>query len=475
MEELTGLDARFLYSETPTAHMHTIKVLVVDIDGRAEPLTPETLANALAERLDRMPGFRRRVVSARHPISHPVWIETPFEPADHIRWCRLDAPGDRVKLAAEVAEIAGTPLRRDRPLWEIVVVQGLAEGKLAFVVKLHHALADGVAAAAMLLNVFQDDAGHAVTEPAHPEAVPSPGHLSRFAWRNRLRRVGRLPGLAARNIAGLVSVSRLRQGGGAHPPALFSGPRASFNVSLSERRTFAVTDLPMGTVRDICVTRNVTVNDVFLAVCGGALRRHLGSDAVAGRGLVAGVPIGTPGDRSRLTGNHLDHMLVALRTDLEDPIARLDAIAAGSSAARAERAALGPGLFEDRAGHTPPALYPLAIRLWAATRLANRLRPPLNLIASNVAGPRSLLRLEGGVVSELWSVGPILEGIGLNLTAWSYDGVLRVSALGCPESLPDPWLLVTHIDAALAELAEASRRAGRAAHATADLIGAVDA
>ncbi len=175
MEELTGLDARFLYSETPTAHMHTIKVLVVDVDGRAEPLTPETLANALAERLDRMPGFRRRVVSARLPISHPVWIETPFEPADHIRWCRLDAPGDRVKLAAEVADIAGTPLRRDRPLWEIVVVQGLAEGKLAFVVKLHHALADGVAAAAMLLERVPGRC------PARCDRVGPPGDGA-FPW-----------------------------------------------------------------------------------------------------------------------------------------------------------------------------------------------------------------------------------------------------------------------------------------------------
>ncbi len=190
---------------------------------------------------------------------------------------------------------------------------------------------------------------------------------------------------------------------------------------------------------------------------------------------MAGVPIGTPGDRARLMGNHLDHMLVGLRTDLEDPIARLDAIAAGSTAARAERAALGPGLFEDRAGHTPPVLYPLAIRLWAATRLANRLRPPLNLIVSNVAGPRSPLRLEGGVVSELWSVGPILEGIGLNLTAWSYDGVLRVSALGCPESLPDPWLLVTRIDAGPGRAGRGIAPGRRRTARLQDLIGAVDA
>ncbi len=474
MEELTGLDARFLYSETATAHMHTLKVLVVDVTGRSEALTPGLLANLLAERLDRMPGLRRRVVTARRRISHPVWIETPFDPADHIRWCRVDAPGDRAALAQVVAEVAATPLDRDRPLWEVVVVEGLADLQIAFVVKLHHALADGVAAAAMLENVFLADADQAVVEPAHPEAVPAPEHLSRLAWRSRLRRVTQLPGLAVRNTAGLVSAVRARRRDLGRPAAMFSGRRAPINVSLSERRTFAVTDLSMQTVLDIRAAHGVTVNDVFLAVCAGALRRHLGPRVGRGGGLVAGVPIGASHQQARLTGNHLDHMVVALRTDLDDPLARLRAIAVGSAAGRAERAALGPHLFEDRAEHTPPALYPMAIRLWARTRLANRVRPPINLIASNVAGPRERLMLDGGSVAELWSVGPILEGIGLNLTAWSYDGVLRVCALGCPESLPDPWALVSEVEAALAELAAAAHEADRPAPATDHLVGASD-
>jgi WS/DGAT/MGAT family acyltransferase len=476
MEELTGLDARFLYSETPTAHMHTMKVVVVDVDGRTEALTPASLAAAIAERLDRMPGLRRRVLPVPHNISHPVWIEAPFDPADHIRWCRAAPPGDRVALATLVAQIAGAPLPRHRPLWELLVVEGLADGRIAFVVKLHHALADGVAAAAMLENVFQGDVDRVVVEPARPESVPTPVDLSRLAWRNRLARVRRLPAMVGRNVGGLASVRRARRSHAVRPPTLFSEPRTALNVSLSDQRTYAVTDLPMRAVLDIRSHQGVTVNDVFLAICGGALRRHLGPPPVGRKGLVAGVPIGAPGDGARLTGNHLDHMLVALRTDLEDPVDRLHAIAAGSAAARAERAALGLGLFEDRAGHTPPGLYPMAIRLWASSRLANRLRPPLHLITSNVAGPLSTLRLDGGVVAELWSVGPILEGIGLNLTAWSYDGVLRVSALGCPESLPEPWALMGAIDEALAELAAASHRSGVARHRRPrPLIGAVGA
>ena len=208
----------------------------------------------------------------------------------------------------------------------------------------------------------------------------------------------------------------------------------------------------MADIKTIRAAHGVTVNDVFLAICGGALRRHLGVSATRRGGLVVCVPIGESSGALRLSGNHLDHMLVSIRTDLDDPVDRLHAISEGSKAARAGRAALGPKLFEERAEHTPPALYPMAIRLWASSHLANRMRPPLNLIASNVAGPRTALELDGGVVSELWSVGPILEGIGLNLTAWSYDGTLRISALGCPESLPDPWALVARLDDAVAEL-----------------------
>ena len=461
MEELTGLDARFLYSETPTAHMHTMKVVVVDVTGRTEAVTPDVVATVLAERLDRMPGLRRRVVPVPHHVSHPVWVETSFDPADHIRWRRVDPPGDRASLAAVVAEIAETPLPRDRPLWELVVVEGLADGRFAFVVKLHHALADGVAAAAMLENVFQGDPSLAVVEPPHPEPEPSPRRLSRQAWRNRLHRVRRLPSHLVATVSGVASARRARRDHEVRPTLVFSGPRTAINVSLSSRRTFAVTDVAMADVLAVKRAHGVTVNDVFLAICSGALRRHLGAPTTRHGGLVAGVPIGLPGEGARLTGNRLDHMVVALRTDLDDPVARLHAISESSAAARAERAALGPNLFEDRAGHTPPALYPTAIRLWASTRLANRLRPPINLIASNVAGPRSALELEGGVVTELWSVGPILEGIGLNLTAWSYDGVLRVSALGCPESLPDPWALMAQVDAAVAELVAATH-----AHAT---------
>jgi WS/DGAT/MGAT family acyltransferase len=459
MDELTGLDARFLYSETPTAHMHTIKVVIVDVSARSEPLDRELFASILEQGLDRMPILRRRAVPAPWGISHPVWVEAPgFDVRHHLRWRQAPAPGDRRALCAVVAEVAGTPLPRDRPLWELTVVDGLIDGRLAFVMKLHHAVADGVAAAAMLENAFMADPSVAVAEPPHPAPVPSRGDLARYAVRRRVVRVGRLPQVMWRSSRGTLAVRRLQRSAGQRVATVFSGPRSPFNVSLDHQRTFSVIDLPMAEVLEARTRLGASVNDVFLAICGGGLRSYLlERGALPPKTLVAGVPIATQTDRFRLSGNHVDNMVVALRTDLADPVERVRAIGEASRLARRTRDVLGTDLFERRARHTPPRLYPAALRWWAATHLADRLRPPLNLVASNVAGPRQRLAVDGGEVTELWSVGPILEGIGINLTAWSYAGTLALSMLGCQRSLPDPWLLADHLRAAFDELVEAAR------------------
>jgi WS/DGAT/MGAT family acyltransferase len=215
-------------------------------------------------------------------------------------------------------------------------------------------------------------------------------------------------------------------------------------VALTPDRTFASLTLDMADLAAVkhAAARDtdaVTVNDVFLALCGGGVRRHLSRlGQLPISSLVAAVPMAIGTDDRRLEGNHLDNLFLPLRTDLADPRDRVRAIHDAAGAARRIRTALGTDLLGRRADLVPPFLQSGLARAWAATRLSDRVRPPLNLVASCVRGPRIPLELDGGVVTALYSSGPILEGIGLNITAWTYVDTMYVSVLGCSASLPRP-------------------------------------
>lgn len=457
MEELTGLDARFLYSETPTAHMHTLKIAVFDLSGRTSPLTADRFVTLLAARLDRLPLLRRRAIPVPYGLGHPVWVEDPdFDLARHLHWRVAPPPGGDRELAAVVADIAATQLPRDRPLWDLTVVDGLACDRAAFVVKLHHSLADGGAAVALFENVLISDDEGAFVERSNPEPLPSRRALLRQASASGSRRVLGLPRLARRSVSGLLAARRAKLQSDVHLPVAFSAPRTSLNASLGADRTFAMTGLVLEDLLVVKREASATLNDVFLAMCGGALHRYLlRRGELPTTGLVAGVPIATHAGERHYRGNHVDNLMLPIGTDVADPVARIRLVHDAAASARRVRQALGPELFESRAELTPPLLYPLSIRLWTRTRLANRTRPPINLIASNVRGPSTVPEIEGGVATALYSVGPILEGIGLNITAWSFRDRLEVSVLGCRATLPDPWELVADLTASADELVAA--------------------
>lgn len=457
MEELTGLDARFLYSETPTGHMHTLKIAVFDLSRRESDLTASGFVELMSARLDRMPILRRRVVDVPYRLGHPVWVEDPdFDLARHVRWRVAAAPGTDRELAAVISDIAAVQLPRDRPLWDVTVVEGLEHGRVAFIVKLHHSLADGGAAVALLENVFVLDDEDAYVERPHPEPLPTDRELVGQALRHGAQRTRDLPQFIRASVNGALAARRASQATDLDLPVPFSAPRTPINASLDVGRTFAMTTMSLDDLLAAKRAASVTLNDVFLAICGGALRRSLAREgALPERGLVAGVPVSTRGDAPHFSGNHVDNLMLPVGTDIADPVQRVRSIHDAVLAAREVRKALGTDLFEYRATLTPPMLYPFGIRLWARTRLANHTRPPINLVASNVRGPRDLPTIDGGVVTALYSIGPILEGIGLNITAWSYRDQFHVSVLGCDRTLPDPWSLIEDLTASADELTAA--------------------
>lgn len=449
MKVMSGLDARFLYSETATAHMHTMKVVVVDVSGRSTTLTPELFAMYLSDRLDRMPMLRRRVVPVMRGLGNPIVIDDPdFDLANHVRVRTLPAPGGQRELDTLIGEIAGHPLPLDRPLWELTAVDGLADGRVAFVMKLHHAIADGVASAAMLENAFVVDAAHAVVEEYHPERLPTRRERIKVSAGSARRAVKLMPRVAKETMTGTREAVRVRRDATARLTRPFGGGRTPFNVALTADRTFATLTLPLEKVFAVKKASGVTFNDTFLAMCGGGIRRYLSRLGPVPEGsLVASVPMATRTDRHRLSGNHVDNLFVPLCNDIDDPHLRATAIHEATIVARRMRDAFGPELFELRSGLVPAGFHGVMPRLWGATRFADHVRPPLNLIASCVRGPSRLLGVEGGVATSLFSCGPILEGIGLNVTAWSYVDSMFVSFLGCSASLPDPWLLAGDVEA----------------------------
>ena len=459
-EPLSGMDAGFLYMETPTLHMHTLKVAVLDasaLPGGA--LSFESFRRNLARRLDRIPAFRQRLAFPLGPLTHPVWVRDPhFDVDRHIARRHAPEPGGMEGLRRVVSEIASRPLPRDRPLWEITMVDALGAGRVAFVCKLHHAMADGSAALAMLLEAIEAPKP-AAFEAAPGDALPSRFALARWAVRNVLARLLELPALLARTLRGLRAL-RARTHEGGHPalPAAFSGPRTSWNHALTSQRSFATTTLALDDLLRVRRSLGVTLNDVFLGVCGGALRAHLQAveGGVPGASLTASVPVNTrPELVGRMRGNHVGHLTASLCSDIADPVERIEAIHRLMSEAKERHEAVGRDLMERWVEFVPPIAFAATVDFWSRRHMADHVPAPVNLIVSNVPGPREEVVFGCTRLEALYSVGPILEGIGLNITGWSYAGKMNVVGLACPDQIEDVQALVDRLGPALAEVLRA--------------------
>lgn len=441
MERLRGIDAALLYMETATSPTHTLKVAVFDPPagdgGNGPALSLAGVKQQLSERLPRLPGFRRRIVEVPLGFHHPVWVEdAAFDLDFHLHRQTVAPPGERRQLDAAVSEIAARPLDRSRPLWELWVLDGLAGGRIAAVAKIHHAMADGVASAQLFAAVM----GHGPDARAGdddwaPEPIPSDWQLVRDAAVDRLRLLRRLPRLIRRTLSGLLAVTARLRAETQRPPLPFrDAPTTRFNSSLTPARAFATTEFSLEDVKRVKATFGATVNDVLLALVGGSVRRYLADRGeLPERPLVVEVPVGTDRGAPRLSGNHTSNLFAWLRTDLADPVERLEATSAATRTAKEFHGLFGGEMYEEWSAYAPPNFLRWVFRIFARLRLANRSRPVVNLIVSSVPGPRETLYWDGAPLCALYSVGPILEGIGLNITLWSYGERVFASALACPE------------------------------------------
>lgn len=486
MKQLSGLDAGFLSMETSTQYGHVSSLIVVDPSTGSGDVYGD-VRRVFEERLHLMEVYRRKLVEVPFGLDLPYWVEDPDLDLDfHLREIALPPPGDDRQLGDQVARIVARPLDRTRPLWEWYVISGLCDGLVAILTKVHHATIDGVSGVE-LLNVVLD------TEPGGRPAGPPPGPrrlepvpgdvelLARTAlqYATRPRKALRLQVQVVRTLAELSGNPAARQTARAIVPGLRRlrllppssrppqpalpsrpAPRTPFNRSISPHRRFAFRSLSFEDARTVKSAFGVTVNDVVMALCAGALRRYLvDHDALPADPLIAMVPVSVREAGDTEYTNRVTGVVCSLHTDRADPVDRLRRIHESMAAAKELQQAVPATILSDAAHILPPALAAQAARLVSSTRIADRMNPPVNLTISNVPGPRRPLYLSGAEMRHFYPVSTIVEGQGLNMTVQSYLGNLDFGFLACRELMPDVWDLADHIADSMDELLAAAKEA----------------
>ena len=470
MQRLTGLDATFLYLETPSIHMHVASTAVFDPSTVPGGYSFEKVVELVESRLPLLPPFRRRLKEVPFQLHHPLWIEDPdFDIENHVHRAALPAPGGAQELADFAADVFSRPLDRTRPLWEMYVVEGLEHGHIASITKTHHSAIDGVSGAELTVNLLDLQPEPAEIPPPQtpwePDRIPSDFELVAYALNSLARQPFKAAKAVRRTALAALNIRRRnRLPDTVPPPAPFSAPHTPFNVSIDGRRRFAFTEIPLDEVKMVKNALGGTVNDVVLALCAGALRNYLlGHGALPEKGLVAMVPISVRSeDQKGAMGNRVSSMLTGLATDLEDPVERLRVISAGTRQAKEQDKAIGADTLMDWTEFAAPALAARAARLYSRTKVADRLRRPLfNVTISNVPGPPFPLYCAGSRMVALYPMGPIADGAALNITVMSYMESMYFGLVAGRDAVPDVSDLAHGLNQSLDELKKAADAARR--------------
>jgi WS/DGAT/MGAT family acyltransferase len=466
VERLSGLDASFLYFETPSMHMHVAMTAIFDPSTMEGGYEFGKIKDFIASRLHLVPPFRRRVVEVPFRLNHPIWVEDPdFDLDYHVRRIGAPAPGGHEELAEVAAQIASTPLDRSRPLWELYVVENLADGNIGVVTKMHHCAVDGVSGAELMVNLFDlSPEGRELDppEPRTPEPIPSDVELVRHAVESRARRTLRiLPLLATTARTATTLVSRHRDPDAVVGAVPLTAPPTPWNASITPHRRMSFTRVQLDDVKTVKNAVGCTVNDVVLGLMGGALRRYLEKhDAFTPDApLIAVCPVSVRGDEERgQMNNKVSAMFTSLATHVDDPIERLRTIQRVTKGAKEDHNVLGANILQDWAEHAAPTTFALAARMYSNMNLSDRHRPIHNVVISNVPGPPFPLYYAGAQLQYTLPMGPVMEGAGLNITVLSYMDNVDIGFMACRELVPDVWSLVDHVQEAMQELLDATAR-----------------
>ena len=459
-ERLSALDASFLYLERPAMHMHVAGLSVFDPSSRPDGrLRFEDVAGVIASRIHLAPRFRQKVLMVPGHLGLPVWVDDPhFDLEFHVRRSALPSPGGRRQLTDAVQRVLSRPLDRTKPLWELYVIEGLEDGHVATLLKVHHAIIDGVSGmqlAAVLYDVDPTPAEPPVPPPWDPGPEPTRIDLVREAVLRQVThpvqalidgvdQVLQAPAMTALGLGAVASGVRSIFGMGARP----SSP---LDVVIGPNRRFAITEAPLQRFKDVKDALGGTVNDVVLTVVAGALHRLLKvrREPSRGRVLRVMVPVSVRTGGEGGVSNRVAPAFVNVPVGAMSPKRRLAEVRKGTRFLKDSMMAMGADAIIGLGAYAPGGL------LAAAARAVSRGRW-FNLVVSNIPGPGQPMYLAGARLVASYPSMPLGENSALSIACSSLGGVMAFGLTGDWDGMPDIHSLATAIDDSLDEICKAA-------------------
>lgn len=451
MQQLSGQDAMFIHTEMKGLPQHIGGISIYNpATARGGKVAFRDILAMLESRLDLSPIFRRKLAPVPLGLGQPYWVDDPgFDLEYHVRHIALPAPGDWRQLCIQAARLHAIPLDRNKPLWEIYIiegldhVEGLPPGCFAMLLKVHHCAMDG-ASGARFMSLMHDLSPEPTPPDLEPVARTGPASTATMlrrayidAWRLPARALGMLRDAVPTYL-------RLRRGYAEHQfEHLGTIPRTRFQGKVSPHRVVDARTFDFATIRAMKqAVPGATINDAMLNIVAGGLRRYLlEHDELPAASLVTGCPIDVRSESEGQVGNMVGFMALALCTDLADPRERLEAIHRKSTEAKAYAQALGPKIAMEVTDLIPGSVLSLAIRTAAITGLMES-RVIMNTVVTNVPGPWWDQFLCGAQLISGFSLGPLLPNVGLFHVIYSTvhekKGSITLSFTACRRMMPDP-------------------------------------
>ncbi len=415
----------------------------------------------LEGRLHLVPRFRQRVVDVPFGLDNPYFVDDPdFDLDRHVHRVALPSPGGQAELEDLIGRMVSRRLDPARPLWNLTCVEGLADGRWAYVGLAHHVLVDGVGGNDILLQLLdltpEPREVEPPTEPFDPAPLPSRAAVLRHVaadtagWPGRVAQtVKRTAGVAY--DVGRWSLSRPEDQGDLR----VLGPRTCLNGPIGPERQVAFGRYSLDTVKAIKGEVGCSVNDVVLAVTGLGMRRFLADhDEHPDKSLVAAVPISIRREGDPTGGNQVSGMTVPLFDDVADAREQLAAIKRATRPAKEQLGALAAAVLTDWSEHAVPSVAAQAFRFYSRLGLARRHPPIANVVLSNVPGPPVPLYLAGSKMEAMFPIGPVIHNQRCNITVVSYLDTMFVGAVADASRVPPIANLVRHIEDAVKDLAD---------------------